>query len=196
MSCASSSSMPSAAVGIGQVRDPGQQLVALPRRRAQLVLRLVELVPQLPQLLDLLGRRLAPGRAPLRRAQRLRPLGQRPPAGISGQQRVEVIRRAAPGQRGTVGLRILPGGLEVDHPRESSRAARGARSDNPPAGHLAGPDASGLSAALPCRTTARPGAGPGRQHRTAEDRHEGDAHGQCQPLAEYAARRARPRPPG
>ena len=37
---------------------------------------------------------------------------------------------------------------------------------------------------MPDTPRRRAASGPGRQHGTAEDRHEGDGHGQCQALTE------------
>ena len=110
---------------VGQVRDPRQQVVAHLGGLGQLVLRLIELIAQLPELLDLLRSGLALGRALLRGAQRLGALGQRSPAGVRGEQRIEVLGRAAPGQRGPEGVWILAGSLEVDHLRDSSEPAPG-----------------------------------------------------------------------
>ncbi len=90
--------------GIGQVRDPGQERVALLGRLSQLCLRLAQLVAERAQLLDLRWRRPPPRRDPLRGAERLSPLGQRTPAGVGGEQRVEVVgrSRAWPGRRGSL----------------------------------------------------------------------------------------------
>ena len=109
---------------VGQVRDPVQQLVALAAGRGLLGLGRGQLLLELAELLDLLrARRAALGRPLLRGPQRLGALGMRPPADVGRQQRVEVLLRAPPGESGPVPVGILPCSLEVNHGRESSRAA-------------------------------------------------------------------------
>ena len=132
-SSASSSSMPSAAEGSGRLgiwpaarRAPGRPRPDRPAPRP---------VPPCSWRscsISARARRAPLGRLLLRGAQRLRALGMRPPAGVGGQQRVEVLRRAAPGQRGPVNVGILPCSFEVNHGRESSRRDRGPAAQLPP----------------------------------------------------------------
>ena len=179
-SCASSSSMPSAAVGSGRLgirsSSASRSLVGL----RQLGLRLGQLVGEPPEL----GRAASgPAACPwttffCSARRRLGPLGELAPAGVGGEQRVEVFRRAAAGQRGPVAVRILPGGLEVDHLRESSGAAcLRSRMTRLAAESARSSGGAAPAARLVGRGRRRPaapaaGAGRGRQHRAGQDQHE------------------------
>ena len=118
--------------GIGQVRDLGQQRVPLACRFRLCVSGGLHFGCELAQFGKLVraGRAaLGPaGQSLLRRAQDLRALGLLAPLGVCCQQRIEILRCAAPGQRRPVAVRFLPRGLEIDHPSESSGALAASRS--------------------------------------------------------------------
>ncbi len=113
---------------VGQIRYPGQQLIALPADHRLLRLGLRQLLLEPPQL----GlSRSGPGGLPfdkrrLHSPECFRALGVPPPARVGRQQRIEVSAGAAPRQRSPVPVGLPPGSLEVNHPGESSGAARDA----------------------------------------------------------------------
>jgi hypothetical protein len=107
--------------GVGQVRDPAKQRLALAFRLGLLGLGPVEFLAELPQFLDLLrAGRGAPGRALLGGAQRLGALGQLAPPLVGGEQFVKVSGGAAAGQRCPVPVRLVARGPQVNHLGESS----------------------------------------------------------------------------
>ena len=114
--------MPSAAVGSGRL---GIRASSACRSRSACGLLGLGRGQFVGEPLAQLGDLLRAGRAPLddrfwaARSASARSVSSRHGC-VGGEQRVEVVGGAAPGQRGTVAVRILPGGLQVNHLRESS----------------------------------------------------------------------------
>ena len=124
-SSASSSVSPSGADVVRRIRDERECGVARGFGRGELLLGLLELGLRRPELLELLGRRLALELRPP--AQLVDPRDQRAPALVRLEQRVELLGRALPRERGAPGVRVAACGLQVDHEVESRKGGRGDR---------------------------------------------------------------------
>ena len=97
-----------------RVRNLLQELVALGLRGRELLLERAQLLLDLLQLLDLLGRRLALDLLPPPQVVDLR--DQLAPACVRLEQPVERFARALARHGGPEELRLRPRSLEVDHP--------------------------------------------------------------------------------
>ena len=107
---------------VRRVRNLLQQLVARGLRCGELVLERTQLLLDLLQLLDLLGRRLALDLLPPAQVVDLR--DQLAPASVGLQQPVERFSRALPRHRRPERVRIRARSPEVDHPvwRKATRS--------------------------------------------------------------------------
>ena len=103
------------------VRDAQGEPVALFLRGRELLLGDLQLLLHALQLLELLGRRLSLQLRPA--AELVHARDELAPALVGGEQRVERLGRALPGQAARYRRRIVAGGLEVDHARESRSAS-------------------------------------------------------------------------
>ena len=99
---------------VRRVRHLLQQLVARRLRCRELLLERTQLLLDLLQLLDLLGRRLALDLLPPAQVVDLR--DQLAPASVGLEQPVERLARALARHGGPEALRLGPRSLEVDHP--------------------------------------------------------------------------------
>ena len=121
ISTASSSSLPSGADSCGGFGHLGEQLVARRLGRGVLLLGGAQLLLHLLQLRELLRRGLA---LQLRLPAQLVDLRhERAPALVGLEQGVERVAGALPGQCSAVGVRVVAGGLEVDHGVKSRSAS-------------------------------------------------------------------------
>src|SRR5688572_12383279 len=102
-------------------RNAVEQLGAPALGGCEILLELLELGLHAPELLDLLGGRLA---LELRlRAQLVRLGHEREPGAVGLHERVELLRGALALERGAVGVRVGPRSPDVDHARESRTAS-------------------------------------------------------------------------
>ena len=102
---------------IRRVRDAERQLVSGRLGGGELLLRRLQLLLDLLQLLELLGRRLAFQLRPA--AQLVHARDERAPALVGLEQRVERLRRSLARERGTDAVGVGSGCAEVDHGLES-----------------------------------------------------------------------------
>ena len=112
------------AVGRGfvrRVRDLRQRRLALGLGRRELLLEGTQPILYPLQLLDLLRRRLAVDLLP--RAELVDLRDERAPAPVRSEQLVECVVGAPAPERGAERLRVVTGGAEVDHARESRYAS-------------------------------------------------------------------------
>ena len=98
---------------MGRVRDTEGQPVALGLGGRELLLGCLQLLLHPLQLGQLLRRRLPLQLRPP--AQLVDPRHERAPALVGLEQRVERLGCSLPPERGPIGVRVVAGGLEVDH---------------------------------------------------------------------------------